>query len=77
MDSITDINIAYKSIEDVYGMPIFSVETDKVLSELTSLQKNIKHANVSRLFPNGLKIIIESYKPQFFVRFPNSEKPTW
>ena len=29
---------------------------------------------VSRLFPNGLKIIIESYKPQFFVRFPNSEK---
>lgn len=74
MDSITDINIAYKSIEDVYSTSIFSVETDKVLSELTSLQKNIKHAQVSRLFPNGLKIIIESYKPQFFVRFPNSEK---
>lgn len=29
---------------------------------------------MSRLFPNGLKIIIESYGPEFFVRFPTSEK---
>lgn len=74
LDSITDINIAYKSIEDIYNTSIFSIDTDMVLGKLTGLQKNIKHVEVSKLFPNGLKIIIESYKPQFFVRFPNSEK---
>lgn len=73
-DSITDINIAYKSIEDIYSTSIFSVKTDEVLEALTALQKNIKHVEISKLFPNGLKIIIESYTPQFFVRFPNSEK---
>lgn len=74
LDSITDINIAYKSIEDIYGMSIFSVETSEVLNKLTGLQKNIKHIEISKLFPNGLKIIVESYEPQFFIRFPHSEK---
>lgn len=74
LDSITDINIAYKSIEDVYGTSILGVETSKVLEELTALQKNIKHVKITKLFPNGLKIIIESYKPEFFVRFSSSEK---
>jgi len=74
LDSVTDINIAYRSIEDIYNASIFSIETHDILEKLTSLQKNIKHAEISRLFPNGLKIIIESYKPQFFVRFPTSEK---
>ncbi|OIP54672.1 hypothetical protein AUK10_00460 [Candidatus Gracilibacteria bacterium CG2_30_37_12] len=74
LDSITDINIAYKSIEDVYNVSLFSIDTNTVFKKLTNLQKNIKHIEVSKLFPNGLKIVIESYKPQFFVRFPNSEK---
>lgn len=74
LDSITDINIAYKSIEDIYNTSLFSIEKNMVSRELTSLQKNIKHVEILKLFPNGLKIIIESYKPQFFVRFPNSEK---
>lgn len=74
LDSITDINIAYKSIEDVYGESIFSLDTHSIVRKLTGLQKNIKHAEITRLFPNGLKIIVESYKPQFFVRFKESEK---
>lgn len=74
LDSITDINIAYKSIEDIYNVSLFSINTNTIFEELTNLQKNIKHIEVSKLFPNGLKIIIESYRPQFFVRFPNSEK---
>lgn len=74
LDSITDINIAYKSMEDIYNTSLFSIDTNTILKKLTGLQKNIKRIEVSKLFPNGLKIIIESYKPQFFVRFPNSEK---
>ena len=74
LDSITDINIAYKSIEDIYGSSIFSIDTDSIREKLRGLQKNIKQVNISRLFPSGLKIIIESYKPQFFVRFSDTEK---
>ena len=74
LDTVSDINIAYKSIEEVYGTSIFSVEDSTVFQKLTALQKNIKTAKVSKLFPNGLKIIIESYSPEFFVRFPDSEK---
>lgn len=61
-------------MDDIYNTSIFSIETVDILTKLTNLQKNIKHVEISRLFPNGLKIIIESYKPQFFVRFPGSEK---
>lgn len=43
-------------------------------AHLVDLQKNIKHIEVTRLFPNGLKIIVESYKPQFFVRLGEMEK---
>lgn len=74
LDSVTDINIAYHAMDDIYNTSIFSIETVDILTKLTNLQKNIKHVEISRLFPNGLKIIIESYKPQFFVRFPGSEK---
>lgn len=74
LDTITDINIAYKSIEDIYGASIFLVNTDDIREKLVSLQKNIKQTQISRLFPNGLKVIIESYKPQFFVRLGKNEK---
>lgn len=74
IDSISNINIAYRSIDDIYSSSIFSIDTDSIRDKLIALQKNIKDVTISRLFPNGLKIIIESYKPQFFVRFPYLDK---
>ena len=74
VDTITDINIAYRAIEDFYGASIFSINTSEIQARLMDLQKNIKHVEVSRLFPNGLKIIIESYKPQFNIHLPNIDK---
>ncbi|EKD29487.1 MAG: hypothetical protein ACD_78C00388G0007 [uncultured bacterium (gcode 4)] len=74
IDAVTDINIAYKSIEGVYGESIFSVDKNEVRTQMANLQKNLKRIDISRLFPNGLKIIIESYAPQFFVHFPDVEK---
>jgi len=74
LDTITDINIAYKAIEDVYGASIFSIDENDIRTKLIDLQKNIKQVEISRLFPNGLKIITESYKPEFTTQFPNNDK---
>lgn len=68
-DTITDINIAYKAIENTYWQSIFLVNEQKIKKDLLNYQKNIKNVSVSRLFPNWLKIILESYRPQFFTQF--------
>lgn len=73
-DTITDINIAYKSIENIYGQSIFFMNEGDVANMLVSLQKNIKTIDISRLYPNGLKIILQSYQPQFVTAFAGSEK---
>lgn len=65
IDSTTDINIAYKSVEDVYGESIFSIDKNAIAFKLHDLQKNIKTVDITRLFPNGLKIILESYGAEF------------
>lgn len=71
LDTITDINMAYKSIEKVYTESIFTVNRKEVEDSLRSYQKNIKDVTISRLYPNWLKIIIKSYSPEFFTQFPS------
>ncbi|EKE29743.1 MAG: hypothetical protein ACD_2C00107G0003 [uncultured bacterium (gcode 4)] len=69
LDTITDVNIAYKAIEKIYWESIFLIDKEDIRNSLMTYQKNIKKVNVTRLYPNWLKIIIESYKPQFFTQF--------
>ncbi|MBP8017006.1 FtsQ-type POTRA domain-containing protein, partial [Candidatus Gracilibacteria bacterium] len=74
LDTITDINIAYKSVENFYGQSIFLIDKNDIKKTISGLQKNIKKVEVSRLFPSGLKIIIESYSPQFITNFKGIDK---
>ena len=74
LDTITDINIAYKSIEDVYSSSIFLIDKNEIKKSLAWLQKNIFNVGVTRLFPNWLKIVIESYKPEFYTKFSGIDK---
>ncbi len=69
LDTITDINIAYKSIENVYWNSIFLIDQKNIKNSMTWMQKNIKSIEITRLFPNWLKIIVESYKPEFSTKF--------
>lgn len=69
-DTLSDINIAYKSIENVYGQSIFLFSTDEVIKNLTDLQKNITNVKVSRLLPNGLKIVVSSSPSVFSTTLP-------
>lgn len=74
LDTITDVNIAYKSIEKVYWQSIFLIDKNEIEKSLLSYQKNISHISISRLYPNWLKIIIDSYKPQFYTEFVWTDK---
>lgn len=68
-DEFSDINIAYKAIENVYGSSLWFIEKDEIRSSIQNLEKNVKTADITRLYPNGLKIVIESYPPVFQVNF--------
>ncbi len=68
-DDFSDINIAYKAIEDIYGKSLWFTTTSEITNAIQSLEKNIGKVDVQRLYPNGLKIVIESYPPVFTVHF--------
>lgn len=65
LDTITDINIAYKSVEDFYWQSIFLINKSKIEDSIIKMQKNIWEVKITRLFPNWLKIILKSYDPLF------------
>jgi len=73
-DSYTDINLAYRSIDTIYGRPLFFVTTQEIKDMIVSWQKSIKNVSVSRLYPSGLKIILQSYVPKFFTEMTVDDK---
>ncbi|MFZ4461568.1 MAG: cell division protein FtsQ/DivIB [Patescibacteria group bacterium] len=68
-DEFSDVNIAYKAIEDIYGQSLWFVSATEVRAAIQNLEKNIEKVSVQRNYPNGLKIIIESFAPSFSVKF--------
>lgn len=61
-DNITDINIAYKSIESIRWKHIFFIDKKDFSNKLITYQNNIKNIEINIILPNTLKILIESYK---------------
>jgi hypothetical protein len=74
-DTLSDINIAYKSLESagVYGASILSIDTDKIRSDIMTLQPNVENVEVDRLYPQGLKIILSSSEPVFSTSLPGEK----
>ena len=73
-DDFSDINIAYKAIESIYGKSLWFTSTNEITNSIESLEKNIGKVDVQRLYPNGLKILIGSSKPVFSVRFRSLDR---
>ena len=66
-DWITNINIAYKAVEDFRWTSIFNIDKQKVLDRLKDYQENIKDISLNIDFPKTISITIESYKEKFNV----------
>lgn len=60
-DSLTDINIAYNSIDSLRNKNIFRISHDKVLKKLQTYQPNISNISLEKQLPNAIKIITTLY----------------
>ncbi len=69
-DEYSDINIAYKAIEPLYGSQLWFMDRQDLRNRISELEKNLDTIEVSLLFPNSLKIIIKTSPPEFTVDFP-------
>lgn len=73
-DDITNISIAYKWVDNLREKSIFNIDKNKISEKLVSYQQNIKTVKTKRIFPNTLKINIESYKWLFNTVKENTDK---
>ena len=64
-DNLSNINIAYKSLENIRGTHIMANDAITIEKSIKSYQENIKDVSVSKDFPDGLNIQVNSYQPIF------------
>jgi hypothetical protein len=74
IDDYSDINIAYRAIEPLYGRSLWSTSTAEVQELITHLQKNITHVTLERIYPNSIRILLESSPLVYSVIFPGTNK---
>jgi len=60
-DTITDENIAYKSIDNIRNKSIFLENNEDISKKLLDYQKNINNIEIDRILPNTLNISIDSF----------------
>lgn len=66
-DAVTNINIAYRALDDFRWDSIFSIEKNEILERLKNYQENIRDIDLSINFPKTIKITIESFKEKFNI----------
>lgn len=55
-----DINIVSRSIENVYGQNLFSINEAELAKNIKENLKNTEQIRIDRLLPNGIKILVKS-----------------
>ena len=64
-DNVTNIEIAYKSIEHLRGKSIFSLDTSDTFKRIENYQNNVESIATRIIPPNTLKITVSSHKELF------------
>jgi hypothetical protein len=72
-DDISDINIAYRAVEDYRGKLLFGIDTKQIAESLKLYQKNISDISIQKVLPHTLKIILGSYPWLFSTRLNGKE----
>lgn len=65
-DDIINIDLSYKSIEDIRYKSILIEDKEKIKSKLISYQPNIKDIYIRKILPDNIKILLSSYKSNFW-----------
>jgi cell division septal protein FtsQ len=64
-DDIINIDLSYKSIENIRYKPILFQDKEEIKSRLMTYQPNIKYIYIRKILPDNIKIILSSYKDSF------------
>lgn len=65
-DDIINIDLSYRSIENIRYKPILIEDKEKMRDNLINHQPNIKEIYIRKILPDNIKIIISSYPTHFF-----------
>jgi len=65
-DSWVNINLVYKSIEEVRYSPLVFVDKNEIRDRILSFQPNINKVEVQKILPDNLKIILTSFEKLFY-----------
>lgn len=65
-DSWVNINLAYKSVEDIRYSPLIFTDKKEIKQKILSFQPNISNVEISKILPNNLKIILTSFDKLFY-----------
>jgi len=71
-DNIINIDLSYKSIENIRYKPILFVDKESIKKSLITHQPNIKEIYIRKILPDNIKIILTSYNSNFI--FENDNK---
>lgn len=69
-----DVNIAYRTLEDVYGRSIFLLDETTIATKLKESLKNIARIRIDTLYPNGIKVIISGSPIRYIASITWVEK---
>jgi hypothetical protein len=50
--------MVYRGIESIYGQRIWGIDTTQITADIRRIQPQIHDVSISRLYPNGLKIVV-------------------
>lgn len=64
-DDIINIDLSYKSIENIRYKPILTEDKEEIRKNLVAHQPNIKDIYIRKILPDNIKITISSYKSNF------------
>lgn len=60
-----NMNTVYRSVEAIYGQSIFVFDEDLIAKKIKNDLQNVESINISKLYPNWIKIIIKSLPVNF------------
>lgn len=76
-DDGIDISIAYRSIEELYGKNILTLDEEAVAQTIKLSQKNISQVRIDTLYPNNIKILLTGFPVIFSADIESIENKKW
>lgn len=72
-----DTNIVYRAVEHIHGESIFTLNEKLIATKIRENLQNTASINITKLYPNGLKILIKSLPIDFDATIFGIDNKRW